>query len=212
MLDVLTAFGDLLHSPWLLLVLALLIAIDGPFPVLPSETLLLSAVALAAAQRDVAGVGALFAASVLGSVLGDLFVYWLGRSSHWVIGRAADSGELAGWVRRHLLGRPALALVGARLLPGGRLVSTAAAGRFGLGLPRFVPWSVVSSAVWACYMLLVGLALGPVTGGKPLMCLAAGVFMALVTAGGFALAQRVRARRRRPAAVLETDSELPVAA
>lgn len=201
--DVLTAFADLLHSPWLFAVLAVLIAIDGPLPMLPSETLLLSAAAMAFGEQDGGAVLALFVASVVGSMVGDLFVFGLGRSSHRVIGRAADSGHLAGWVRRHLLARPGLALVGARLLPGGRLVSTAAAGRFGLALRRFVPWSLVSSMVWCCYLLLIGLALGPVTGGSPLMCLVAGVAMALLTAGGFALAQRVRAwRSRRVATVL----------
>jgi membrane-associated protein len=194
LLDVLTAFGDLLHSPWLLPLLAVLIAIDGPVPMLPSETLLLSAAALAFAERDGGAVLLLFVASVLGSMVGDLFVFGLGRSSHKLIGRAADSGELAGWVRRHLLARPGLALVGARLLPGGRLVSCAAAGRFGLPARRFVPWSLASSSVWAVYMLLIGLALGPVTGGKPLLCLAAGIAMAVITALVFAVAQRIRRR------------------
>ena len=46
-----------------------------------------------------------------------------------------------------------IALVGARLLPGGRLVSTAAAGRVGLPLRRFLPGSLASSAVWSVYML-----------------------------------------------------------
>jgi membrane protein DedA with SNARE-associated domain len=206
LLDVLTAFGDLLYSPWLLPVLVVLIAIDGPVPVLPSETLLMSAAALAFAEHDAAAVLGLFAASVLGSVIGDLFVYGLGRSSHRVIGRAADSGDLAAWVRKHLLARPGMALVGARLLPGGRLVSTAAAGRFGLALYRFVPCSVASSSVWSIYMLLIGLALGPVTGGRPLLCLVAGVAMALLTGAAFAVGKRVRARRRRPAAMVTSDA------
>ena len=86
-------------------------------------------------------------------------------------------------------------LVGARLLPGGRLVSTAAAGRVGLPLRRFLPGSLMSSAVWSGYMLLIGMLLGPMVGGNPFLSLAAGAVMAVVTAGGFALVQRVRARR-----------------
>lgn len=61
------------------------------------------------------------------------------------------------------------------LLPGGRLVAGAASGRIGLALRRFAPWVLVSAAVWACYILLFGLALGPVTGGGPTLCLLAGV-------------------------------------
>jgi len=79
-------------------------------------------------------------------------------------------------------------------------VSTAAAGRVGLPLRRFLPGSLASSAVWSGYMLGVGMVLGPMVGGNPFLSLAAGVVMAVVTAGGFALVQKLRARRR-PAAL-----------
>ena len=38
--------------------------------------------------------------------------------------------------------------------------------------------------------------LGPMVGGNPFLSLAAGVVMAVLTAGGFAVVQRLRARRR----------------
>jgi membrane-associated protein len=193
--DVGDGFGALLHSPWLLPVLALLIALDGPLPVLPSETVLVSAAALAFARHDPVAVLGLFSAAVLGSVLGDLAVFWLGRTSRRMIALTAAEHGISGWVNRHLLARPGMALVGARLVPGGRLVSCAASGRFGLVLRRFLPWTAASSVVWSCYMLLFGLALGPVTGGSPVLCLAAGVAAALLTGGAFALVQRLRGRR-----------------
>jgi membrane protein DedA with SNARE-associated domain len=74
-------------------------------------------------------------------------------------------------------------------------VSTAAAGRFGLPLRRFLPWTVASSAAWSVYMLAIGLALGPITGGNPLLSLLAGAVVAVLTAGGFAVASRVRTAR-----------------
>ena len=206
MLDVLTGVGELLHSAWLLPVLVIMIAVDGPFPMLPSETLLMSAAALAFGSHDTAAVAGLFVAAVVGSMIGDVAVFGLGRSSQRVVALTDADVGISGWVRRHVLARPGVVLVGARLMPGGRLVSTAAAGRFGLPLHRFLPWSLASSAVWSCYMLLVGLALGPMTGGRPLPCLAAGVVMAVVTAGAFALAQRLR-RWWAPAPV-QADAEL----
>ena len=45
-------------------------------------------------------------------------------------------------------------------------------------------------------MLAVGMLLGPIVGGNPFLSLAAGTAMAVLTAGGFALVQRLRARRR----------------
>ena len=194
--DLPSVFGAVLHSVWLLPVLMVLIAADGPFPILPTETLLMSAWVLAVGERDVSTVIALFLVAVVGSVFGDLAVFGLGRTSTRVLGRAAHApSALATWVRHHMLSRPGLALIGARFVPAGRLVSTAAAGRIGLSVRRFVPWSAVSSTLWAAYMLVVGLALGPLTGGSPLLAFLAGIVMAIVTAGGFALIRWLRARR-----------------
>jgi membrane-associated protein len=201
-LDVLAAFGAVLHSAWLFPLLLVMIAADGPFPVLPSETILMSASALAFGGHDWLAVAGLFTVSVVGSMIGDLLVFGLGRSSRRIVALTDVRTGISGWVRRHLLTRPGVVLIGARLVPGGRLVSTAAAGRFGLPVRRFLPWTLASSVVWSCYMLLIGLALGPVTGGSPLLCLIAGVIMAILTAGAFAIGQRVRTRwraRRAPA-------------
>ena len=198
---------DVLHSAWLLPVLVALIAIDGPVPMLPSETLLMSAAAAAFGAHDGLGVAGLFAAALAGAVLGDLAVFGLGRTSTKILPRAADAESgLAAWVRANLFSRPVVALVGARFVPGGRLVSTAAAGRLGLPLRRLLAGSVVSAVLWAIYMLVIGFAVGPITGGNPLLCVAAGGVMAVVTAGGYAVASRIRTAllRRRAADVAST--------
>jgi membrane protein DedA with SNARE-associated domain len=195
--DLVRLFDVCLHSLWLLPVLTVMIAADGPVPVLPSETILMSAAASAFGVGDVRGIVGLYAAALVGSLAGDLLCFWLGRSSTRFLPAAAHAEHgLARWVRANLHRRPVTVLVGARLLPGGRLVSTAAAGRVGLPMRRFLPGSLASSAVWSAYMLAIGMALGPIVGGNPLLSLAAGAAMAVVTAGGFALVQRLRARRR----------------
>jgi len=200
-LDLLTVCDAVLTSSWLLPLLIVMIAVDAPFPVLPSETILVSAATTAFGGGDAGMLLGLFVAALTGSVLGDAVVFWLGRCSHRLVSRTVETEyALLSWVRRHVLLRPGIALVGARFVPGGRLVSTAAAGRFGLPVRRFLPWTLASSAAWSGYMLLIGLALGPVTGGNPLLSLVAGVAMALVTAAGFAVVTRVR-RTREPARV-----------
>jgi membrane protein DedA with SNARE-associated domain len=68
-------------------------------------------------------------------------------------------------------------------------------------MQTFLRGSFASSAVWSVYMLTVGMLLGPIVGGNPVLSLAAGVVMAVLTAGGFALVTRLRARRRRAAGV-----------
>jgi membrane-associated protein len=195
--DLVRLFDACLHSLWLLPVLAVMIAADGPVPVLPSETILMSAAAAAFGTGDVRGIIGLFLVALVGSVAGDLLVFALGRSSTRFLPAAAHAEcALSHWVRAKLFHRPVVALVGARMIPGGRLVSTAAAGRLGLSARTFLKGSLASSAVWSVYMLVVGMLLGPIVGGNPLLSLAAGVAMAVVTAGGFALVQRIRAARR----------------
>ena len=195
-MDVLTVCDVVLRSSWLLPLLVVMIAVDAPFPVLPSETILVSAATTAFGGGDEGMVVGRFVAALAGSVLGDAVVFWLGRCSQRVSARTVESEcAISSWVRRHVLRRPGVALVGARFVPGGRLVSTAAAGRFGLPVRRFLPWTVASSAAWSGYMLLIGLALGPVTGGNPLLSLLAGAVMALLTAAGFAVVSRFRRSR-----------------
>ena len=209
-MDLVRLFDTCLHSLWLLPVLTVMIAADGPVPVLPSETILMSAAASAFGTGDVRGIVGLFLAALLGSVAGDLLVFWLGRSSNKLLPAAAHAEHgLAEWVRANLHRRPVVVLVAARLLPAGRLVSTAAAGRVGLPVRRFLPGSLASSATWSLYMLGIGMLLGPIVGGDPFLSLAAGVVMAVLTAGGFALVSRLRARRRRCApAVLAAEPAL----
>jgi membrane-associated protein len=183
----------LLHSGWLLPVLALLVALDGPFPVVPSEPVLMTASVVAIGGNDVHMALGLFAAAFAGSVVGDHLLFALGRTSRR-IGRPGGGG-IAGWVRRNIASRPAVTIVGARFVPAGRLVSATAAGRYGLSLHRFLPCSFASSALWAGYMMGVGLLLGPLTGGDPLRGLVAGIAMGALTAGAFALVERLRRPR-----------------
>jgi len=200
--DVGTWCGVILHSAWLLPVLAAMIALDGPLPVLPSETVLLAALTIAIGERDVPALAALFVAAAGGSVAGDLTVFGLGRTSQRVfIGAAETESQLAGWVRRNILCRPGVTMVGARFVPAGRLVSTAAAGRYGLPLPVFLSWSVVSSSAWALYMTLVAMLLNPLTDGSPLSAVLAGIAIAILTGAVFATVKAVQRRRPvRPAA------------
>lgn len=195
-MDAVTLFGAVLHSTWLLPVLAVLVAVDGPLPVLPSETLLLTALAVAIAERDLVTLTGLFLAAVLGSVAGDLAVFGLGRSSRRVVVRAAEhEHRLARWVRCNVLCRPGVTMIGARFVPGGRLVSTAASGRYGMALPVFVPWSVASSVAWSLYMTLLAVLINPLTDGSPLAALLAGIAVAVLTAVGCAAVKIVRDRR-----------------
>ena len=131
--------------PGTCLLLLVLVALDGPFPVVPSEPLLMTAVGVAAG--DPPAVAALLAAALAGSLVGDALMFAAGRSSR----RVRAETRLSRWVAVRIAARPGSTLLGARFLPGGRLVSTAAAGRYGVPLRTFLPWSAVSSTAWVTW-------------------------------------------------------------
>lgn len=187
----------LLHSGWLIPALAALVAVDGPFPIVPSEPLLMSASVLAFGAGDIPVVLGLFVAALLGSVVGDVAMFALGRSSR----RLDRENGLSRWVCANVVNRTGMTLVGARFLPAGRLISTVAAGRYGVPVHRFLPWSLASSVAWSVYILAFGLALGPLTHGDPLRSMAAGMSTAALMAGLFHLAGRLRTRQTLQAVV-----------
>lgn len=198
--------GDLLGSTWLLPLLALAVLADGPLPFLPSEPVLLSSVA---AAGDAGRVAALAAAAFAGSLAGDALLYTLGRSSHRFLRGKRDDTRVRRWLHR----RPVLTLVAVRFLPGGRLVSVAAAGRVHIPVARFVPATLVSSAVWCGYMTGMGLLITPVTHGDPVLSLLAGIGMATVIGAAGETARRIVSRRRAavPATVPPARAALPTA-
>lgn len=198
--------GDLLDGTWLLPLLALAVLADGPLPFLPSEPVLLSSVAAADGPGRVV---ALAAAAFVGSLAGDALLYALGRFSHRFLRGRRDETR----IRRWLHSRPVLTLVAVRFLPGGRLVSVAAAGRVRIPVTRFVPATLVSSAVWCGYMTGMGLLITPVTRGDPVLSLLAGIAMATVIGLAGESARRIVSRRTAaPAAPPSVRAALPTAA
>jgi membrane protein DedA with SNARE-associated domain len=193
-------------------VLALLVTVDGPFPVVPSEPLLMTAAAVSIGSNDVMMTAGLVLAAFLGSTAGDHMMFALGRTSQRF--KKPGDGGVARWVRHNVVDRPVLTILGARFLPGGRLLSTTAAGRYGLELRRFTPCSLASSALWTGYMIGTGLLVGPITKGDPIRGLLVGCAMAAITAGMYALASRVYrlVQRRRASAeeLPESEPSVPV--
>ena len=86
-------------SPWLLVVMFATALIDGFFPPIPSETVLVAAAAAAVSGGD-ANIVLLCIAAALGAVIGDNIAY--------AIGRSVGTTRVA-WMRRHAWHRPSTA-------------------------------------------------------------------------------------------------------
>jgi membrane protein DedA with SNARE-associated domain len=198
-------------SPWLYLVLFAVAVIDGFFPPVPSETVLIAAAAVAASGGDV-DVVLLAAVGGLGAVLGDNIAYRLGR---------AVGTERFRWMQRprvvaafdtsaRALERGGAGLIlGARYIPVGRVAVNMTAGAVRYPWRHFLPLSIISGFTWAAYGTVIGLIAGNWLKGNPFLSVVIGIAIALTI--GIVI-DRITAWRRRTRAALETPAVDPEAA
>jgi membrane protein DedA with SNARE-associated domain len=184
-------------SPWLYAVMFATAVIDGFFPPVPSETVLVAAAAVAASTGG-SNLVLLCLAAAVGAAIGDNIAY--------AIGRAVGTSRFA-WMRRPriaaaferartTLGRRGASLIlGARYIPVGRVVVNMSAGALHYPRRRFVFLSLVGGAAWAAYSAGIGLIAGRLLDDQPLLSSVLGVGVALII--GVGVDRMATARRRR---------------
>lgn len=186
-------------SPWLVLILFAVTVIDGFFPPVPSETVL---VAAAAASVSAGGTNLLLLGIVaaLGAALGDNIAF--------LIGRRIDPTRV-GWMRRPRVSaafaraqqaletRSAALILGARYIPVGRVAVNMTAGAVRFPWRRFLPLSLVAGASWSTLSLAIGLLAGSWIKDQPLLSAGVGIVIALLI--GVVIDRVSTARRRRSA-------------
>jgi len=168
-------------SPWLYAVMLAVAVIDGFFPPVPSETLLVAAVAVSISTGG-ANLPLICAAAAIGAILGDNIAYAIGRTVGvrrfaWMrrprvaaaIARAQSALDLGG----------APLIIGARYIPVGRVAVNMSAGALGYPRRRFVLLTVVAGVTWALYSAAIGLLAGHWLAGQPLLSAVLGVAVAL---------------------------------
>jgi membrane-associated protein len=146
-------------SPWTYAVVFGLALTDAIFPVVPSETAVITA-GVVAAQGDLR-IELVLLAAAIGAFIGDNLTYWIG---HAFGDRAAEKflrGEKGrrslDWAKRTLDRRGGLLIVVARFIPGGRIATMLTAGTVKYPwLRRFVPYDAIAVTFWACYAGLLG--------------------------------------------------------
>lgn len=185
-------------SPWLLLVMFGVAVIDGFFPPVPSETVLVAAAAVAGSAGDLAAVIPLCAVAAIGAIVGDNIAYGIGRAVGttrfgWM--RGPRSSAAFARAQRTLEQRGAPLVLGARYIPIGRVAVNMSAGALRYPWRRFLPLSGVGGAAWSMYSAGLGLLAGHWLEDRPLLGAALGVAFAL--AAGLVIDRVAAARRRR---------------
>lgn len=190
-------------SPWLYLVMFATAVIDGFFPPIPSETVLVAAAAVAASTGET-NVPLLIAVAALGAMIGDNIAYAIGRSLGttrfaWMLRpKVAAAFERA---QRALSRSGAPLILGARYIPVGRVAVNMSAGALGYSWRRFLPLSIIGGVTWAAYSAGIGLLAGHWLEDQPLLSAVFGVAFALVL--GFVIDRVASAIRRRRAVIAE---------
>jgi membrane protein DedA with SNARE-associated domain len=185
-----------LDSPWGLLALAAVAAVDGFFPVVPSESLVVTAGVFAASGDQ--NLALVITAAALGAFTGDHVSYVVGRrAGDRLTSRLGDGTRRAAayaWAARVLAERGATVIVVGRYVPGGRTAVTLTAGAVGHPLASFSLFDGIAAASWATYATLVGYLGGAAFEDDPLKGVILGLGLALSVAGAIELLRHAHAR------------------
>ncbi|MFG3260518.1 DedA family protein [Streptomyces sp. NPDC048172] len=196
------AVEGFVSSPWVYAALFGIAMLDGFFPVVPSETLVITLGVFAGSGGEPSLVLVMLVAA-LGAFTGDHVSYAIGRKSgERVFARLKEGSRTRrayDRVGRMLAERGGLVLVVARYIPGGRTAATLTTGATGFPRRSFTRYDAVAASSWAVYSSLLGYAGGAAFEENPLRGVALGLGLAFTIT---LLHEGVRALRlrRRPGA------------
>ncbi|HEU5106118.1 MAG TPA: DedA family protein [Solirubrobacterales bacterium] len=131
---------------------------DVLLPLIPSETIVITASVLAA-QGELS-IWLLVPAVAVGAFLGDNLSYLFGRQiGDPVADRLFDDEKGQArlqWAEEALRRRGAIVIGVGRFIPGGRTVTTFAAGTLEMPYRQFVAADALAACVWAVYVSMLG--------------------------------------------------------
>lgn len=173
---------QLAGSPWIMLIVFGVCVIDGFFPPVPSETIVVAAAAVSAATGS-PHLLVLIATAAAGAIAGDAIAFAIGRRvgvSRFAWMRRRRVAATFAWARRGLDRRGALLIFVARYIPVGRIAVNMSAGATGYPLRRFVPIAIAAGITWAAYSSVFGLVAGRWLHDQPLLAVVLAVAVAMV--------------------------------
>lgn len=172
-------------SPWLVLGIFLLSLVDGAFPPVPSESLIIASAVLIAGG-DGPSLWLLIPAAAAGAFLGDNLAFTLGRRVPLRrLARTRRGTRALTRTTEMLRERGTPLILSARFIPGGRVAVNLSAGALGFPRARFVAISAVAAVSWSVYSTVLGLGAGEILHARPVLAVAVGVLGGVAI--GFAL-------------------------
>ncbi|MDR1441980.1 MAG: DedA family protein [Bifidobacteriaceae bacterium] len=172
----------LAQSPWALAAVYLVAVIDGFFPPVPAETLIVATSAVYSSAGLWWEALLVWVLGAAGALTGDTIAYSLGRwfnAGHWRIFRAGKGQTALAWARRLFARGAAPLLMVARFIPGGRVAVNLTAGTVRYPLRRFLLVDAAAAVCWSAYSVGVGHIAGKAARENPLLGVVCGIAFAM---------------------------------
>lgn len=186
----------LMSSPWIYALIFAIAAVDGFFPALPSESMVMLGGVFAVTGTP--SLAMVITTGALGAICGDHVSYGIGRGARGQLSRRMRPGQRRhaafNWAGRMLDERGPLILVVARYIPGGRTAATMTAGAVGYRVRPFSFFTCVAGLSWAMYCALLGYLGGKAFEDNPLLGLIAGAVIMTVVTVVVEIVRRIRGR------------------
>jgi membrane protein DedA with SNARE-associated domain len=167
-------------SPWALAACFALAVIDGFFPPVPAETLIVATAAVCAVDGGWGDGLVLWGVAACGALTGDCVAFTLGRvfnASNWRIFRKGKGRAAMDFARRVFARSAAPLLMVARFIPVGRVAVNLTAGTVGYPFRRFVMIDSAAALCWGAYCVGIGFAAGHATQDNPLLAVLVGIVL-----------------------------------
>lgn len=173
----------LTSSWWVFVALFALCTIDGFFPPVPSESIVIT-LAVTAHTTGLPNIWIVLLVAMAGAWCGDQIAFVLGRwigtdRVPWL--RSSRGRRSVAWAERAIAHRGASFILGARYVPIGRVAVNMTAGAVGYKRERFVAVTSIAAVMWAIYSVLIGLAAATWLGHSTLLAMGVGVVLGVVT-------------------------------
>ncbi len=164
-------------SPLVYLAMYLFATIDGFFPPIPSESVVI-ALAAVSMSTGAPNLWLILAVAALGAFTGDQIAYAMGRRlpvrSTWLL-RGKRAQRTLDWAEHALSQRGASFIIGARYIPVGRVAVNMTAGAVAFPRARFVGLTAIAAVSWALYSTAIGVGAGVWLHDRPVVAVVVGV-------------------------------------
>ncbi|HEV6952220.1 MAG TPA: DedA family protein [Promicromonospora sp.] len=166
-------------SPWIYPAMFAFATIDGFFPPLPSESVVIT-LTVSAHSTGTPWMWLVLLTAAAGAWLGDQIAYQIGL----MIGtervpflRGPRGRRAVAWAERALTRRGASFILAARYVPIGRVAVNMTAGALRYPRKRFMVVAAIAAVMWALYSAGIGLVAAQWLGHEPLLAIVIGVVL-----------------------------------